>query len=64
MNTSAAQQYDNNAVQHDGPVDDEHLLDAYSRTVTGVAEAATPAVVAIHTRRAGAAAAQDRKSVV
>jgi len=31
--------------------DDAELLDAYSRTVTSVAEAATPAVVAIHTRR-------------
>jgi S1-C subfamily serine protease len=35
-------------------VDDALLLDAYSRTVTGVAEQATPAVVAIHTRRASA----------
>jgi S1-C subfamily serine protease len=35
-------------------VDDAHLLDAYSRTVTGVAEQATPAVVAIHARRAPA----------
>jgi hypothetical protein len=34
---------------------DEQLLDAYSRTVTGVAEAATPAVVAIHARGAHAA---------
>ena len=34
--------------------DDIDLLDAYSRTVTGVAEAVTPAVVAIHTRRASA----------
>jgi S1-C subfamily serine protease len=33
-------------------VDDAQLLDAYSRTVTGVAEQATAAVVAIHTRRA------------
>jgi S1-C subfamily serine protease len=33
-------------------VDDAALLDGYSRTVTGVAELATPAVVAIHTRRA------------
>jgi len=32
--------------------DDADLLDVYSRTVTGVAEAATAAVVAIHTRRA------------
>jgi S1-C subfamily serine protease len=35
-------------------VDDAVLLDAYSRTVMGVAELATPAVVAIHTRRAQA----------
>jgi len=34
--------------------DDVDLLDAYSRTVTSVAEAVTPAVVAIHTRRASA----------
>src|ERR1035438_900092 len=34
------------APQHDG-----ELLDAYSRTITSVADAATPAVVAIHTRR-------------
>jgi len=34
--------------------DDVELLDTYSRTVTGVAEAVTPAVVAIHTRRASA----------
>ena len=33
---------------------DVELLDAYSRTVTGVADTATPAVVAIHTRRASA----------
>ena len=58
MNVPAAQHYDDSPVQVDRPIDDEHLLDAYSRTVTGVAEAATPAVVAIHTRRAGAAAAQ------
>jgi len=40
--------------QDSGPERDESLLDAYSRTVTGVAEAATPAVVAIHTRRSSA----------
>jgi S1-C subfamily serine protease len=34
--------------------DDVELLDTYSRTVSGVAEAVTPAVVAIHTRRASA----------
>jgi S1-C subfamily serine protease len=37
---------------------DAELLDAYSRTVTGVADAATPAVVAIHTRRASARGSQ------
>ncbi|HEY1725856.1 MAG TPA: trypsin-like peptidase domain-containing protein [Steroidobacteraceae bacterium] len=37
---------------------DAGLLDAYSRTVTGVAEAATPAVVSIHTRRVAAAGPQ------
>jgi len=45
MNALAAQPRDTDA-GHDEP-----LLDAYSRTVTSVAEAATPAVVAIHTRR-------------
>ena len=34
--------------------DDDALLDAYSSTVVGVAEAATPGVVAIHTQRAPA----------
>lgn len=34
--------------------DDSQLLDAYSRTVISVAECATPAVVAIHTRRGNA----------
>jgi S1-C subfamily serine protease len=43
MNAAAAQSLQTDA--------DAGLLDAYSRTVTGVAEAATPAVVAIHTRR-------------
>jgi S1-C subfamily serine protease len=41
-----------NAVADAVLADDAHLLDVYSRTVTGVAEAATAAVVAIHTRRA------------
>jgi len=62
MNMLAAQTYDDGPVQRDhGELDhghDQQLLDAYSRTVTGVAEAATPAVVAIHTRRATAAATQ------
>jgi S1-C subfamily serine protease len=35
-------------------VDDSALLDAYSRTVTGVAEQVTPSVVAIHAQRARA----------
>jgi S1-C subfamily serine protease len=34
--------------------DDDTLLDAYSSRVVGVAETATPAVVAIHTQRASA----------
>ena len=38
----------------DAQLGDAQLLDAYSRTVTGVAEQATSAVVAIHTRRASA----------
>jgi S1-C subfamily serine protease len=38
------------------------LLDAYSRTVTSVAEAATPAVVAIHTRRSSAPGVQTGSS--
>jgi S1-C subfamily serine protease len=56
MNTLAQPVYDA-AVPDQDQDQDEPLLDAYSRTVTGVAEAATPAVVAIHTRRAGAAGA-------
>ncbi|HWW22163.1 MAG TPA: trypsin-like peptidase domain-containing protein [Steroidobacteraceae bacterium] len=40
-----------NAVVHDSAIDDAPLLDAYSRTVVGVAEGSTSAVVAIHTRR-------------
>lgn len=39
------------------PDGDAALLDAYSATITGVAEAAMPAVVAIHTRRAPGAGA-------
>jgi len=39
-------------------VDDTELLDTYSRTVTGIAEVATPAVVAIHTRRGSGRRAQ------
>jgi len=35
-----------------GDEQDAAILDAYSRTITSVAEAATPAVVAIHARRA------------
>ncbi|HEY3730240.1 MAG TPA: trypsin-like peptidase domain-containing protein [Steroidobacteraceae bacterium] len=50
MNSAAAQSLDVDA--------DTGLLDAYSRTVTGVAEAATPAVVSIHTRRAVGAGPQ------
>jgi S1-C subfamily serine protease len=48
MNALAAQPCDA------GPQDEQALLDAYSHTVTSVAEAATPAVVAIHTRRLSA----------
>jgi ABC-type histidine transport system ATPase subunit len=48
----AVQAFDGGPSELDGA-----LLDAYSRTVTGVAEAATPAVVAIHTRRSSRAAA-------
>jgi S1-C subfamily serine protease len=48
MNALAAQPYDT------GPQHEQALLDAYSYSVTRVAEAATPAVVAIHTRRSSA----------
>jgi S1-C subfamily serine protease len=40
-------------------IDDGALLDAYSRTVTGVADRATPAVVSIHTHRAPARGSQS-----
>ncbi|MGH8230996.1 MAG: S1C family serine protease, partial [Steroidobacteraceae bacterium] len=50
MNTATAQSVDASA--------DAELLDGYSRTVTGVAEAATPAVVSIHTRRVASSGAQ------
>jgi S1-C subfamily serine protease len=48
-----------NAVAQDAVADDTELLDAYSRTVTGVADLATPAVVSIHTRRASAGGSQQ-----
>ena len=52
MNTLAAQQYEA------GQEQDGQLLDSVSRTVTSVAEAATPAVVPIHPRRSSAPGAQ------
>jgi S1-C subfamily serine protease len=64
MNTPTAELYD---AAHEpvaatppdaSPEHDSLLLDAYSRTITSVAEAATPAVVAIHTRRSSAAGPQ------
>jgi S1-C subfamily serine protease len=68
LRTTAARLYDNGAgragahgaaegsgdAQGQGLAQDDVLLDAYSRTITGVAEAATPAVVAIHARRPSA----------
>jgi S1-C subfamily serine protease len=42
----------------DAAVTEDVVLDAYSRSVIGVAERATPAVVAIHTNRRGQRAAQ------
>jgi S1-C subfamily serine protease len=65
MSMQAAPSYDSAQVHqdqdhqdHQDQDQDSQLLDAYSRTITGVAEAATPAVVAIHTRRSSAAGAQ------
>jgi len=52
MNSSAAQVADDADRAERGHDQDGALLDAYSRTITSVAEAATPAVVAIHARRA------------
>ena len=69
MSVPAARAYDSEQSEDGGRQRDirEHpdavqpldgaLLDAYSRTVTSVAEAATPAVVAIHTRRSSASTA-------
>jgi len=51
-----------NAVAGEAGIDDVELLDAYSRTVTGVADRATPAVVSIHTHRAAARRPQQSGS--